>query len=261
MVSEKHADQSAPQEAKESAEPRRATSVAKPSFKPITQSCRDRQAHEHEQVILLVHPHQQAIAMGDSFLWIAAVERFHPGARIARSLTPPNLLEVDRVHEPRTDLSLARRLLAEAGHPKLRITLPYPPDRDTREEEDESYLEDERRMDVMEYESRCEEWEREDMGNEDRVVSPRHDTLNQRAQSTGPPLFPIELLVNGYDLTDLILDEDEYDPYDEETELEARRQCEREMEAEDREEDEDYYPGTFLRDFNPHTDTNDYRLH
>ena len=62
MVSKKHAHQSAPQEAKESAEPRRATSVAKPSFKPITQGCWNRQAHEHEQVILLVHPHQQAIA-------------------------------------------------------------------------------------------------------------------------------------------------------------------------------------------------------
>jgi hypothetical protein len=132
--------------------------------------------------------------------------------------------------------------------------------RDTREEEDESYLEDERRMDVMEYESRCEEWEREDMANEDQVVSPRHDTLNQRASCTGPPVFPMELLVNGYNLHDLILDGDDYDPYDEETELEARRQYDREMEAEDREEYEDYYPGTFLRDFNPHTDTNNYRL-
>jgi ABC-type transport system substrate-binding protein/methyl-accepting chemotaxis protein len=65
----------------------------------------------------------------------AVVDRFHPGARVARSLTPPNLLEVDRVHEPRTDVTFARRLLAEAGHSRLRITLPFPPDRDTREED------------------------------------------------------------------------------------------------------------------------------
>ncbi len=65
----------------------------------------------------------------------ALVDRFHPGARVARSLTPPSLLEVDRVHEPRTDVSLARRLLAEAGHPQLRVTVHYPPDRDTREED------------------------------------------------------------------------------------------------------------------------------
>lgn len=65
----------------------------------------------------------------------AVVDRFHPGARVARSLTPPNLLEVDRIHEPRTDVALSRRLLSEAGHSKLRITLPFPPDRDTREED------------------------------------------------------------------------------------------------------------------------------
>ncbi len=38
----------------------------------------------------------------------ALVDRFHPGARVARSLTPPGLLESDRVHEPRTDVALAR---------------------------------------------------------------------------------------------------------------------------------------------------------
>jgi ABC-type transport system substrate-binding protein len=65
----------------------------------------------------------------------AVVDRFHPGARVARSLTPPNLLEVDRIHEPRTDLALARRLLSEAGHSKLRLNLAHPPDRDTREED------------------------------------------------------------------------------------------------------------------------------
>jgi ABC-type transport system substrate-binding protein/methyl-accepting chemotaxis protein len=65
----------------------------------------------------------------------AVVDRFHPGARVARSLTPPSLLDIERVHEPRTDVSLARRLLSEAGHTKLRVTLPYPPERDTREED------------------------------------------------------------------------------------------------------------------------------
>ena len=63
------------------------------------------------------------------------LEKFHPGARAARSLTPPSLLEVDRVHEPRADVALSRRLLAEAGHSKVRLTMPYPPDRDTRDED------------------------------------------------------------------------------------------------------------------------------
>ena len=39
------------------------------------------------------------------------------------------------MHEPRTDVALARRLLAEAGHTRLRVTLQYAPDRDTREED------------------------------------------------------------------------------------------------------------------------------
>jgi methyl-accepting chemotaxis protein/ABC-type transport system substrate-binding protein len=63
------------------------------------------------------------------------VDRFHPGARVARSLTPPSLLESDRVHEPRTDVTLARRLLTEAGHSRLRIAIQYAPDRDSREED------------------------------------------------------------------------------------------------------------------------------
>jgi len=63
------------------------------------------------------------------------VERFHPGARIARSLTPPGLLEVERVHEPRTDVALARQLLAEAGLSRLSLVIAYPPDRDTRAED------------------------------------------------------------------------------------------------------------------------------
>lgn len=63
------------------------------------------------------------------------VDAFHPGARVARSLTPPSLLESDRVHDPRMDLALARRLLSEAGHAHLRIALQYAPDRDSREED------------------------------------------------------------------------------------------------------------------------------
>ncbi len=65
----------------------------------------------------------------------AVVDGFHPGARVARSLTPPALLESDRVHEPRTDVTLARRLLSEAGHTRIRVTLNYAPDRDTRDED------------------------------------------------------------------------------------------------------------------------------
>lgn len=63
------------------------------------------------------------------------VTGFHPGARVARSLTPPSLLESERIHEPRTDVALSRRLLAEVGLKSVRVTLHYPPDRDTREED------------------------------------------------------------------------------------------------------------------------------
>lgn len=63
------------------------------------------------------------------------VEKFHPGARQARSLTPPGLLEVDRVHEPRTDLELSRSLLKDAKVNKVQLSLYYPPDRDTRAED------------------------------------------------------------------------------------------------------------------------------
>jgi oligopeptide transport system substrate-binding protein len=67
----------------------------------------------------------------------AVVERFHPGARVARTLTPPNLLEgVDALPYPRPDLALAQRLFRDAGvtH-KLRITLPFPPGRSTERED------------------------------------------------------------------------------------------------------------------------------
>ncbi len=63
------------------------------------------------------------------------VDQFHPGARVARSLTPPSLLEPERIHEPRSDVALARRLLAEAGHGVLKVSILFPPDRDTREED------------------------------------------------------------------------------------------------------------------------------
>jgi ABC-type transport system substrate-binding protein len=62
------------------------------------------------------------------------VDRFHPGARVARSLTPPELIEIDRVYEPRVDIELARRLLAEAGHTRLHLTMYWPPAQDVREE-------------------------------------------------------------------------------------------------------------------------------
>lgn len=62
------------------------------------------------------------------------VDRFHPGARVARSLTPPELLETDRIYEPRTDIELARRLLSEAGHSSLKLTMYWPPAQDSREE-------------------------------------------------------------------------------------------------------------------------------
>jgi|CXWL01.1.fsa_nt_gi methyl-accepting chemotaxis protein/ABC-type transport system substrate-binding protein len=65
----------------------------------------------------------------------ALVEGFHPGARIARSLTPPTVLDIERVYEPRIDVALAGRLLHEAGVGKLQLTLPFPPDRDTRAED------------------------------------------------------------------------------------------------------------------------------
>lgn len=63
------------------------------------------------------------------------VEQFHRGARVARSLTPPALLEVDRIHEPRADIELARRLLGEAGVGRLKMQIYFPPDRDTRAED------------------------------------------------------------------------------------------------------------------------------
>ncbi|WP_425430092.1 ABC transporter substrate-binding protein [Cystobacter ferrugineus] len=57
------------------------------------------------------------------------VDQFHKGARLARTLTPPELLEDDLpVDEsvPGSDLALAERLLREAGVRTLPVTLHHP---------------------------------------------------------------------------------------------------------------------------------------
>jgi len=67
---------------------------------------------------------------------VGVVERFHPGARAARSLTPPEMLEgAGAPLVPRADVSAARRLLQEAGHTTLHLRLPFPTGRDTRQED------------------------------------------------------------------------------------------------------------------------------
>jgi ABC-type oligopeptide transport system substrate-binding subunit len=64
------------------------------------------------------------------------VDRFHKGARVARTVTPPELLDDEGVlPEPRTDLLLAERLLREAGVRVLQLTLYYTKGRDTRLED------------------------------------------------------------------------------------------------------------------------------
>ncbi|MBX5480777.1 MAG: ABC transporter substrate-binding protein [Myxococcaceae bacterium] len=66
----------------------------------------------------------------------AVVEHFHPGARVAVSLTPPELLDdPDRPQAPTVDLALARRLLQEAGLSRLRMTVYYPSGRNTEAED------------------------------------------------------------------------------------------------------------------------------
>ena len=65
-----------------------------------------------------------------------AVERFHPGARPARSLTPPELLAgAGAPLIPRPDPAEAQRLLREAGVSHLHLVLPFPSGRDTRQED------------------------------------------------------------------------------------------------------------------------------
>ncbi len=64
------------------------------------------------------------------------VERYHPGATVARSLTPPGLLEYgETLAAPRPDVLLAEQLLREAGIQTLKVSLYYPPGRGTEEED------------------------------------------------------------------------------------------------------------------------------
>ncbi len=66
----------------------------------------------------------------------AAVEQFHPGARVARSLTPPELLDgVEVGPVPAPDVGLAEQLLREAGVRRLQLTLHHPTGRDTLAED------------------------------------------------------------------------------------------------------------------------------
>jgi ABC-type oligopeptide transport system substrate-binding subunit len=65
------------------------------------------------------------------------VRRFHPGARIARTLTPPELLdEMGLMPEPTLDIALAERLLREAGLRRVQLTLSQTAGRDTSEEDE-----------------------------------------------------------------------------------------------------------------------------
>ncbi len=64
------------------------------------------------------------------------VEQFHPGARMASTLTPPELLQSSNaplVSGP--DVARAEQLLHEAGVRKVPLTLYYPAGRDTSEED------------------------------------------------------------------------------------------------------------------------------
>jgi len=63
------------------------------------------------------------------------VEQFHPGARVASTLTPPSLLAGELPPPPRTNVALARQLLREAGAGPLRLDLAYPPGRNTEAED------------------------------------------------------------------------------------------------------------------------------
>ena len=64
------------------------------------------------------------------------VERFHKGARIARTVTPPELLDDEGLlPEPRLDIHLAERLLREAGLRVLPLTLYFAKGRDTSVED------------------------------------------------------------------------------------------------------------------------------
>ncbi|MFP2911900.1 ABC transporter substrate-binding protein [Pyxidicoccus sp. 3LFB2] len=64
------------------------------------------------------------------------VEQFHPGARLARTLTPPELLDDSEVGPtPAPDVGLAEQLLRDAGLRRLKLTLHQPSGRDTSAED------------------------------------------------------------------------------------------------------------------------------
>src|SRR5215831_20688747 len=63
------------------------------------------------------------------------VEQFHPGARVASTLTPPSLLAGELPPPPRTNVALARQLMRDAGISRLRLELAYPPGRNTEAED------------------------------------------------------------------------------------------------------------------------------
>jgi len=66
----------------------------------------------------------------------ALVDHFYKGARLASTLTPPELLgDGGLLPEPRLDLELAERLLREAGVRRLRMTLYQTVERDTSAED------------------------------------------------------------------------------------------------------------------------------
>ncbi|MGQ0505683.1 MAG: ABC transporter substrate-binding protein, partial [Myxococcaceae bacterium] len=65
------------------------------------------------------------------------VGKFHPGASVAKGLTPPVLLDyAEALQLPQPDLSRAERLFREAGVSKLRLKLYYPPGRGTQQEDE-----------------------------------------------------------------------------------------------------------------------------
>ncbi|ADO74963.1 ABC transporter substrate-binding protein [Stigmatella aurantiaca] len=64
------------------------------------------------------------------------VEQFHPGARVARTLTPPELLQgLEPGSMPGPDVARAEQLLQEAGVRTVPLTLYYPAGRDSSEED------------------------------------------------------------------------------------------------------------------------------
>ena len=64
------------------------------------------------------------------------VEQFHPGARMASTLTPPELLQgVQQAAMVGPDVNRAEQLLREAGVRKVPLTIYYPSGRDTSDED------------------------------------------------------------------------------------------------------------------------------